>query len=47
MINALDVDLHDHEQDDEIALLAELMVLASSSDGPLDRRTVDRLLGQN
>ncbi len=44
MTNALDVDLHDHEQDDEIALLAELMVLASSADGPLDPCSVDRLL---
>lgn len=46
MTNTLDVDLHDHEQDDEIALLVELMVLASSSDGPLDPSTVDTLLGR-
>lgn len=45
MINALDVELQDHEQFDEIVLLGELMVLASESMGALDLRTIDATLG--
>jgi hypothetical protein len=45
MGHALDVELHDYELDDEIQLLAELMVFASTTDGALDERDVDGLLG--
>ena len=45
MSNALDVELQDAEQFDEIQLLGELMVLASESLGALDINTIDVTLG--
>ncbi len=45
MTNALDVELQDSEQFDEILLLGELMVLASESMGSLDLNTIDATLG--
>ncbi len=45
MHNALDVDLQDMEQFDEICLLGELMVLASESMDALDLGRIDAILG--
>lgn len=45
MFNALDVELQDAEQFDEIQLLGELMVLASESLEALDVTTIDATLG--
>jgi hypothetical protein len=45
MRSVLDVELEDTEQIDEIALLAELMVLASESVESLDLPTIDATLG--
>lgn len=45
MTNALDVELQDSEQFDEIQLLAELMVRASESMDALDLPTIDATLG--
>ncbi len=45
MSNALDVELQDSEQFDEIQLLAELMVRATESMDALDLPTIDATLG--
>lgn len=45
MFNALDVEMQDDEQFDEIQLLGELMVLASESLEALDVSTIDATLG--
>lgn len=45
MMSSFDVDLNDDELNDEIQLLAELMVIASESSTALDPRVVDETLG--
>ena len=45
MGNEPDGELNDPELDSEIHLLAELIVTASESEGPVDHRTVDIVLG--
>ena len=45
MMSSFDVDLNDDELNDEIQLLAELMVIASESSAALDPRIVDETLG--
>lgn len=45
MDSALDVDLHDNDLIAEIGLLADLMVLASESSGPMDAEAIDAALG--
>lgn len=45
MTNMSDVDLTDTDLATEIELLAELIVAASESEGPLDERTIDLTLG--
>lgn len=43
--SSLDVELHDTDLIAEIGLLADLMVVASESPGPLDAEQVDAALG--
>ena len=45
MGNVPDVDLDDLDLESEIQLLAELIVAASETEGSLDGRTVDIVLG--
>lgn len=45
MHSSLDVELHDTDLIAEIGLLADLMVMASESPGPLDLEQVDAALG--
>lgn len=45
MNDALDVNLHDTELRNEIQLVADLMVVASESCGPMDQRLIDQVLG--
>ena len=45
MTDALDLDLHDTELDDEIHLLAELMVAAAESPRSLSQSDIDAILG--
>jgi hypothetical protein len=45
MNDALNVDLQDTELDREIALVADLMVVASETEGALDQHTIDAVLG--
>jgi hypothetical protein len=45
MNSSLDVELHDIDLITEIGLLADLMVVASETPGPLDTDTVDTTLG--
>ncbi len=45
MYSSLDVELHDTDLIDEIGLLADLMVVAAESTGPLDTELVDATLG--
>jgi hypothetical protein len=44
MTDALDVELYDPELIAEIRLVADLMVAASDSEGPLAQGLVDRIL---
>ena len=44
MANVCDVELHDSERFDEIQLLGELMVLASTSVATLDLAAIDETL---
>lgn len=45
MNDALNVDLQDRELEREIALVADLMVVASETPGALDQETIDKVLG--
>ncbi len=45
MGNALDVDLQDEVTIDEIRLVTELMVAASTAPGELDQEQIDSALG--
>jgi hypothetical protein len=45
MYSALDVELHDTDLITEIGLLADLMVVASETSGPLDPMIIDTTLG--
>jgi hypothetical protein len=45
MYSALDVELHDTDLIAEIGLLADLMVVASETAGPLDPMIIDTTLG--
>ena len=45
MYSALDVELHDADLITEIGLLADLMVVASETSGPIDPMTIDAALG--
>ena len=44
MTDALDIELQDRELEDEIQLVAELMVAAGESDEPLSQEAVDAIL---
>ena len=44
-MDALDVDLHDHDAIDEIRLVTELMVVASMASGELEQSVIDDALG--
>ena len=44
MTDALDIELQDRELEDEIQLVAELMVAAGESDEPLSQEVVDAIL---
>jgi hypothetical protein len=44
-MSELDVELQDNELIAEIALVAELMVMATEAPGVLDQPTIDRVLG--
>lgn len=45
MNDALNVDLQDEELDREIALVADLMVVASETEGTLNQDKIDEVLG--
>lgn len=45
MSNALDVDLQDDETIDEIRLVTDLMVAASTAPGELEQDVIDSALG--
>jgi hypothetical protein len=45
MNDVLDVELNDQELTAEIALVADLMVAAGRSEGTLDQRAIDEVLG--
>lgn len=45
MHDMLDIDLQDTDLETEIALLAEIIVIASESEASLDTRTLDIVLG--
>jgi hypothetical protein len=44
MTDGLDVELQDQELENEIQLVAELMVAAGQSDDPLSQEAVDAIL---